>query len=149
MALAGVVQDIVHVDFDTLCMGCIDQVLEVLSSFFCRMLSDRIVRIQGVVIPDIISVIRVRRMRRAQPEGCCTEVFEIIQFLLDALEIADAVTIAVAEGIDQQLIGHAAALLSIPDQRFRDNRFGVVACLDDFQLFGERAGRHRQGRLTG
>ena len=96
-------------------MGCIDQVLEVLSSFFCRMLSDGIGRIQSVVIPDIISVIGIRRMRRAQPEGRRTEVLEIVQFLLDALEIADAVTIAVTEGIDQQLIGHAAALLPVPD----------------------------------
>ena len=57
------------------------------------------------VIGDVIAVIaQGRREKRKKPEAGNAQVLQIIQFLRQAFEIADAVVVAVEEGLDVSLI---------------------------------------------
>ena len=70
-------------------MGRVDEVLEIL---LCSEL-----RIQGVIIPDIVSVVRIGRMRRRQPEGRDSHPVQVIQVVLDALEVTPTVAVGIGE----------------------------------------------------
>ena len=147
--LSGVVQHIVQVNVDVLGMGGSKQGFEILFGFFGRMLPNRIRRVQLVIILHIIPVVGIGRMHRRQPQGGGAQAFQVIQFVLDALEIADAVAVAVREGIDQQLVGHRAAFLLVPGLGRRGDGLRVVRLLDHGKGLGQGAGLHGQGRLPG
>ena len=126
------VQDEVHVDLDVPGVGRVDQVLEV-----------RLGAIQGVdrvVIIHVIGVIGRGRMRRGQPEGGRAHPVQVVQLVLDALEVADAIAVAVGEGVNQELVGRRGTLgpvegVGIRDQRSLD-RLGIP-----FLLHGESLGQ--------
>ena len=51
-------------------------------------------------------------MGRRKPQGRHAKAFKIIQLVLDALEIAHAVPVAVGEGVNQQLISDIGKFVS-------------------------------------
>src|SRR6266513_5585905 len=64
-----------------------------------------VVRINIVIIGDVVAVIAQRRWIKGQePDGGDAELLEIIELLDQSTEVADAVAIAVMEGLDVQLV---------------------------------------------
>src|SRR6266550_2679074 len=64
-----------------------------------------IVWINVVIIGDVVAVVAQRRWIKGQePDGGNAELLEIIELLDQAAKIADAVAIAVMEGLDVQLV---------------------------------------------
>ena len=62
MILSGMVEHIVEIDVDALCLGFRQEVAEiVLGTIF---------RIEGEIVQDIISMIGHGRMDRREPQGC-------------------------------------------------------------------------------
>ena len=92
MAGAGMIQHEVHVNLDALGMGGVHEVLEIGLG--------AVQRVHRIVVVHIISVIRIGGMRRAQPQSGGAQAIQIVQFVLDTLEIADPVAVAVGEGVD-------------------------------------------------
>ena len=57
------------------------------------------------VVGDIVAVVTQRRREeRHQPDGGDAEFLQVIQLLFQPLEVADSVSIAVAEGADVDLV---------------------------------------------
>ena len=138
VVLAGMVQDIVHVDLDVLGMGRVDQVLEVL------LRAEQ--RVHGIVIIHVITVIGGRLLRRRQPQRRRAHLVQVVQLVLDALEVAHAVAVAVGEGIDEQLVGRGRALVAIEAVGVRHDRDDVLPLLGH----GDRDGaRPLDGNRTG
>ena len=78
-------------------MGLIDEAVEV------RHVTDG--RMHVMVIGDIIAVIEPRgRIEREEPERGHTQLLQIVELGDQAGKIADAITVAVKEGLDVQLI---------------------------------------------
>ena len=97
VVLSAMVKDIVHIDTDALVVGRIDEVLEIL-----------LTAVQGVdriVVVHVVGVVGGRGMGRGQPEGRHAQGVQVVEPLLYALEVPDAVPVAVGEGIDQELVG--------------------------------------------
>jgi hypothetical protein len=75
-------------------------------------LAPAIIGVDIVIIGDIVAVIGGRRVDRHQPEridaevarGSGVAVVEVIQFLDDAIEVANAITIAVIKAAHENLI---------------------------------------------
>ena len=64
-----------------------------------------VVRIDVVIIGDVVAVIAQRRGIKGQkPDGGDAQFLEIIELLDQAAEIADAVAVAVVERLDVQLV---------------------------------------------
>ena len=106
-AVAAVVEDIVHVDVDALALGAADQRLEV--GVGAQVAVDL-----GVVV-DVVAVVGRGALDGGEPEGGGAQAVEVVQVVRDALEVAPAVaSLAVCEGIDQQLIGDVRPLHAVP-----------------------------------
>ena len=104
VSLAGMVQDIVHVNLDPPGVGRVDQPLEIrLRPVF---------RAHGRIVLHIIPMVGIGRMGGRQPDGGDAEGVEVIQPGGDPVEIADPVAVAVGEAVDQQLVGDMAGFLS-------------------------------------
>ena len=104
MAFAGMVQDIVHIDLDSLCVRGVDQVFEILLG--------AVFGVEGGVIPDVVAVVRVGGMRRREPDGGDSKAVQVIQALLDSLEVTDLVSVAVREAINQKLVSDVTGLFT-------------------------------------
>ena len=124
------VQDIVHVDLDALGVGSLDQLLKVLLS--------AIQLAYGIVVVHVIGMIAVGGMCRRQPQCGGSEPVQIVQLGNDALEVAYPISIAVREGIDQQLVSGRSPLVSVESVRHRDQGHYVGPDL-----------RHRDGSILG
>ena len=96
VAAAAVVEDIVHIDGDALVVSGVDECLEV---GLCA-----VERVHRAVVVNVVGVVAACRMCRRQPECRHSEGVQIVQLVLDALEIADAVAVAVSEAVDKQLV---------------------------------------------
>ena len=97
VVLAAVVQHEVHVYLDALRMGGLDEVLKSLLS--------SVQGIDGIIVIDIVAVVRRSRMRRRKPQCRDSESVQIVELVLDTLEIAHPVLVTVRKGIDQELVG--------------------------------------------
>ena len=63
------------------------------------------VRIDVEIIRDVVPVVAERRrIKRQKPDGGNAELLQIIQLLDQAAEVAHPVAVAVAEGLDVQLV---------------------------------------------
>ena len=63
------------------------------------------VRVDVEIIGDVVPVVaKRRRIKRQEPDGGNAELLEIIQPLDQAAEVAHPVAVAVAEGLDVQLV---------------------------------------------
>ena len=85
------------------------------SSFFhlrdqlIKILQGAKTRIHAVIIGDIVSVVHHGgRIHRGQPEQIHAEPLQIVQFLQDAWQITDSVSVAVIETFGINLISHKA-----------------------------------------
>ena len=66
-----------------------------------------VVRMDAVVIGDVIAVVfQRRRIKGQQPERRDAEVLEVIEFFGKPLKVADAVAVAVAKGAHVNFIDH-------------------------------------------
>ena len=72
-----------------------------------------VVRVDVPVVGNVIAVVRVRgRKDRAEPDPVDPEVPDVLQFVIDAVQIADPVAVAVAEAPDPDLIeGHLSEII--------------------------------------
>ena len=76
-----------------------------------------------VIIGDIVSGIEKRRFeKRIDPESVHTETFYIIQFLDDAIQVTDAVSIGIQKCLRINLIKYGIV------QIFRSRRNGNLTC---------------------
>ena len=95
MLIGGVVQNHIQDNPDTALLGLFEQTIKIRER--------SVLRIDGVVIGDVVSEIHLRRgIERRDPDGVDAQVFQIIEMTRYAIEIADSVAIAVSEtaGID-------------------------------------------------
>ncbi len=84
-------------------------------------------RIDPVVIGDVVAIVpQRRRVEGEQPDGGDPQVLQIVESLDQASEIADAVAVGIAEGLDVQLVDDR---LAVP---------GGVVCQSCFILGHER-----------
>src|SRR5262245_3241766 len=64
-----------------------------------------VARMNAAVIRNVISIVTERRwIHREQPQAIDAEVPEVAELSGQALEIADAITVAVSERLDVQLV---------------------------------------------
>ena len=97
MTGAGVVEHEVHVYLDALCVCGVDEVLEI----FFRAITG----VEGHVVVYVVGVVGVGGMRGGEPQRRNSQSVKVIELVLYTLEIADAVSVAVCEGVDQELVG--------------------------------------------
>ena len=90
------VDDEINDDADVALVSFVQQVLEIIHR--------PVFGIDTVIIDDVVSMIRRGGVDRHEPDGIDAERFEIIQFLGDAVEIADAVVVAVVERADENFV---------------------------------------------
>ena len=90
------VEHIVHVDVYALCLSLVDKVLEI------RFRAE--LGVDGIIIQNIVTMIRGRGLNRRKPEGAYPEALEIIKMRSDALDISPSVGITVGKAIDIDLI---------------------------------------------
>ena len=68
-----------------------------------------VARMNVAVVGDVVSVVAERRWKeRQQPEAGDAKAFEIVEFLDEPWEVADAVRVAVVERLDGQLVDDRA-----------------------------------------
>ena len=97
MLVGGVIDDEFGDDPQTAPLGLDDEAAEILHR--------PEIGIDGAIVGDVIAVIAAgRRIERQQPERGDSEVLQIVELLGQAGEIADAVIVAVGEGLDVKLI---------------------------------------------
>ena len=101
--LAGVVQYIVHVDFDAFSMSGIDKGLEICLG--------AVLGIDLGVILHVVTMVGISRVGWGKPQRRYSEGIEIVQFRLDAVEVSYAVSVTVSKTIDKQLVGDVPLLL--------------------------------------
>src|SRR6266487_3540233 len=61
-------------------------------------------RVDGVVIQDIVTMVRRGRMNRHEPDGSDAQMLKIIKFRSNAIEIANAIVISIIKRADKYLI---------------------------------------------
>ena len=69
-------------------------------------------RIDRVIVIHVILVVRRRRMHRREPQRVKSEVPDVIELRADPVEVSDPVSVRIAEGIDEDLIGRAVSVVS-------------------------------------
>ena len=134
MALAAVVEHIIQVNLDTLFMCLGQQFLEIVHGAQLGMDTE--------IIGDIIAVVGIGRMDGAQPQGRHAQFIQIVQVLGNALDVAPAVSVAVGEGVHQQLVGRIGAFGAVEGGR-RGNQLGQFLSLGYRHGLALRAGLHR------
>ena len=111
MLVSGVVDHIVHVDADVVRVRLGDQALEIGLRLGGRMRSGAIGGIQGRIVRDVIPVVGLGHLRRGEPEGGDAQLVQVIQVVLDALEVADAVAVGIGETVHIDLVDDTGGLL--------------------------------------
>ena len=141
VVLAAVVEDVVHIDLDILGVSRRNQILEIGLGLLCGVLPYCIQRVQGIIVVHIVGVIGAGGMGRTQPQGRNAHFVQVIQLALNTLEIADSVTVAVGEAVNEQLIGGGSPLGAVESRRRGNHVLRLpagVATLLDSHLPGER-----------
>ena len=100
---AGMIQYEVEIDADIPGLRFRNQVLQVV--FRAQFRTD------GSIIVHIVAVVRHGLVDRREPERGGSDAVEIIEVLRDAADVAPAVTVAVGETIDVDLVGDTRELL--------------------------------------
>src|SRR4051794_5624290 len=78
------------------------------------------VRIDVVIVRDVVAVVAHRRgIERQEPKRGDTEFLEVIKLINQSAKIADAIAIAVGEGLDVQLVDDRVFLPKRVDGGFR------------------------------
>ena len=83
-------------------------------------------RIDRVIVIHIILVIGRRRMHGSQPDRVKSQIFNIIQFGPDAVQVPDPVSVRVAERINKDLIGRTIIVICLRPHKV----FVIVQHLD-------------------
>ena len=107
MLVAGVVQDVVHINVDPLGFGLVDEVLEV--GFRAEF------RVDGGVVRHVVAVVRTARLDRREPEGAHAQRLEVVEVLRHALEVAPAVSVGVGEAVNVELVGDIREMVALLD----------------------------------
>ena len=72
---------------------------------FFEIVQGSIAGMDGVVIRDIVAVVAQRgRKEWHQPDGVDAEFLQVVELLIQSLEVTDAVSIAVVEGANVDLV---------------------------------------------
>jgi hypothetical protein len=97
MLIGGVIQHEVQDDADVPFVGCGEEGFEVVQ---CA-----VFRGDVAVVRDVVAAVPVwgGEMRR-EPNGVHAEVFEVVEFFGDALEVADAVAVPIGKGARVDLV---------------------------------------------
>ena len=95
--------------------------------------------IDGVIICDIITVVRIGRMKGAEPKCGYTKLVKVIQMLRYAFDISPTVAVTVRKRINEHLIGKAAALFAVEGGRIGSNGFGADLVLGNVEATGDLA----------
>ena len=75
-----------------------------------------VARIDAVIVLDVVAVVPVGRgLERHQPDRGDAKSVQVVEPALQALEIADAVSIRIHEGADGQAINHAVLVPEVVD----------------------------------
>jgi hypothetical protein len=70
-----------------------------------EILQRAVVRIDAVVVGDVVAVVLQRRgIERQNPDRRCPKFLEVIELLDQPAEVADAIAIAVVKGLNVQLV---------------------------------------------
>ena len=97
----------------------LDATLVALGHQRVKIVHGAVLRINGIVVIDIVLMIAVAGVDGHQPNAVYAQFLQIIQLGNDALQIADAIAIGIAEGVNKNfvpsaiIIIRAAAQLSI------------------------------------
>ncbi len=95
--VGGVVDNQFDNNFQISVVGFFDECLQLLNV--------AVGRIDAVIVSNVVAVVAQRRgVERQQPDGRHAEVFEVVQLFHDALEITDAIAVAVAKGLDVEFV---------------------------------------------
>ena len=90
-----------------------------------------------VIVRHVILVVGLAGMDRHQPDAIDAQICQIIQFGDNAVDIADAITIGVAEGVDENFIPGAVVIVGAFSQsgnlrqglfRLRSSDFLLLLC---------------------
>lgn len=76
-----------------------------------------VVGIDGHVVDDVVAVLRIAGVDGQQPDARHAQVVEIIEFGRDAVQVADAVAVAVGERTDIDFVEDPGALLAVERPR--------------------------------
>ncbi len=97
MLVGGVVDDKIQDDADAMFFCFLDKCIEILQR--------SVHRIDVQVIQDVVAKIDLRRWEaRSDPDGIDAELFQIVEFGSNAVEIADAVVVTVGEAAGIELV---------------------------------------------
>ena len=104
-----------------------------------------VVGMDVVVVGDVVAVVLERRgIEGQQPEGVDAEILQIVELFGEALEVADAVAVAVAEGLDVQLVDDGVLVperIVFPVRRLSN---GAVAAVFAVGLVHHGSSAHRK-----
>ena len=106
MTLTGVVYNIVDIDLDTTLVAGIQQLTKILLRTELR--------IYGIVVRNVITVVRIGGVNRREPQSTHTQLLDVVELRDDTLEVTHTIAIRVSKGIDQNLIDHLIGRLTIP-----------------------------------
>ena len=98
MLVGGMVDDHVDHDLDVTFMGFIEEPFEI---GHCP-----IVRVYGLIISDIVFVIRGRRHDWHKPDRIGAQLLDVIQFLSHAIEVPYPIPIRIVKGLYKDLVRH-------------------------------------------
>ena len=101
--VAGVIDNVIHVDADIVQVGLMDELLEI------RLGAEA--RVHGLVVGDIVAVIALCGLDGREPEGGHAKGVEVVEALGKALEVAITVAVGILETEHVHLIGKAGSLL--------------------------------------
>ena len=88
-----------------------------------------VLRVHVAVVGDVVAVVAEgRRVEGQQPEGVDAQVLQVVEFLREALEIADAVVAAVEEGLDVQFVDDGVLVPERVVHPVRHARAAVGTC---------------------
>ena len=76
-----------------------------------HVLHGAVVRIDGAVVRYIVLVVRGAGMHRHQPDAIHAQLLQIVQSLHNPTQVADAVSVGIPEGVDEDLIPGAEAVV--------------------------------------
>ena len=102
MPVAGVVDHQVHDHLDAALVRLGQQVLEVGHA--------AVLRVDAVVIGDVVAVVAGRGVDRHQPDAADAERLQVVELGGDAVEVADAVAVGVVPAAHEDLVPHAGAV---------------------------------------
>ena len=139
--VGSVVDDEFGDDAQAAALGFVDEALEVLHRAE--------VRVDAAVIGDVIAVVAARRrVERHQPQRGDAELLQIVQLLGEADEVADAIIVAVGEGLHMELVDDRVLVPERIDRivRLLDARLGLDV---GHHIHGRRFQARQRNRVAG